>query len=678
MLLSDSVYSISGVGEVVGKKLEQMGISSIEELVSFYPRKYQDYSNVVQVSKLRPGMVTIKATFKQVTGRYVRRGLHITEAVASDDTGSVRIIWFNQPYRKNAIEPNVQYFVSGQFELSRQHLSIMNPSCEKVSDFPVHTARIVPVYPHKKNNLETNQIRKLVRVILTKLKDTDTLPAWLVAKEKLPTLASAIKEVHFPSSLKALDSAKQRLGFEELFCLILAAKISKDEINQHNALEIPFKEKLAKDFVKHLPFNLTDDQRKVIWQIYLDMAKTEPMNRLIEGDVGSGKTVVATMAALMAMEQGFQVAFMAPTELLAQQHANTIHNMLDPLGLSAQVALLTGTTKPKAKTSLQKKIENGTVKFIVGTHTLIQEKLKLHNLGLVIVDEQHRFGVDQRKKLLVKAGHAVHILTMSATPIPRSLALTLYGELSISTINQKPKNRLPIITKLSPPTDRKKVYAFIDAELKVGRQAFFVCPLIEESDGLPAKSVAEVKKELDISPLQKYRIEVLHGKLKADDKQAIMQKFAEGEIDILVTTTVIEVGVDVPNVSVMAVESPERFGLAQLHQLRGRVGRGEHQGHCFVMLSDNNRPSRRLGALARSNDGFALAELDLEIRGPGALYGTAQHGQLDLKVAQFNDTKLVQRAKKAVAEFLKRNEKLVNYTYIAARVERLRAVTTVN
>lgn len=678
MTLGSPLTEIKGVGAELAKKFSVLGVDSVRDLIYYYPRRYDDYSNVVPISKLRPGVVTVKAVIKQAKGRYVRRGMHITEAVASDETGSVRIVWFNQPYRAGALKSDQEYYISGEFALKAQHLSIMNPSAELVSSFPVNTARIVPVYRETKG-FKSAQIRKALQQVMPLIhKLPENLPNWIIEHYKLVSHAEAVETMHFPESPEALVKARQRLGFEEVFGLTLAALLNKYELLHEEAIAIPFDEKLAKDFVGHLPFALTDAQRKTVWQIYQDMGKTQPMNRLVEGDVGSGKTVVATMAAVMAMKQGFQVALMAPTELLARQHAETIHGLLEPLGMADQLSLLVGGLKPAQKKAAQERIKSGDVRFMIGTHALIQDKVDMHKLGLVVVDEQHRFGVEQRKALQAKAGHALHVLNMTATPIPRSLALTLYGELDISVIDVKPAGRKIIKTKIVSPNSRKQLYEKIESELEAGRQMFVVCPLVSDSDALPAKSAEQTYEEFRTGAFKHRRVGLLHGKMKPDEKDAVMQQFANHKLDILVATTVIEVGVNVPNATVMLIENAERFGLAQVHQLRGRVGRSEHQGYCYLMMGDSSEPSRRLRALESSSDGFALAELDLEIRGPGAIYGTMQHGQLDLRIAKLTDVKLIAAARRAAQEFIDRGEDLLQYNELHSRVNRLRAVTNLN
>jgi ATP-dependent DNA helicase RecG len=674
----DNVTIIKGVGEALATKLKSVGIESVGDLIDYYPRRYDDYSRITSINQLMPGAVTIEATIKQITGRYVRRGMHITEAIASDSTGSVRLVWFNQPYRQAQTKPDQTYYISGLYELSHQRFAIMNPSIELKSAFPVNTARIIPIYRETKG-LKSLQIRKLLREVAPLIQTIpESLPQWLVDKLNLPSLPTAIMSMHFPDSPAALERAKKRLGFQEVFALSLAALLNKQAFAHQTSLSIPFDKTLASEFVGYLPFDLTDAQRKAIWQIYLDMQKNQPMNRLLEGDVGSGKTVVAAMAALMAIKERFQVALMAPTELLARQHATTIHTLLAPMGMAESVGLLTGSLKPAAKKLAHKRIKSGDIKFMVGTHALVQEKVDMHHLGLIIVDEQHRFGVEQRKKLQAKAGHMPHVLTMTATPIPRSLALTLYGELDTTILDSKPKGRKPIITTLCSPNSRPQLYQKIDQELAHGRQMFVVCPLIAESETLKARSAETVYSEISKKDFKHCRVGLLHGKMKPEEKAKIMEQFARHELDILVATTVIEVGVDVPNATVMLIENAERFGLAQIHQLRGRVGRSDYQGHCYLMLSDSSAPSRRLRALESSNDGFKLAELDMEIRGPGAIYGTMQHGQLDLRIAKLTDTKLIAAARQAAQEFINSKENLLKYQQLNKSVQKLRSITNLN
>jgi ATP-dependent DNA helicase RecG len=669
---------LHGIGDAIAKKLRVLGIMTIGDLIDYYPRRYEDYSVVTPIARIKPGVVTIKATIKQAKGRYVRRGMHITEAVASDDSSSVRIVWFNQPYRETGLKHNQEYFISGNFELSHQRLSIMNPSVELVSEFPLNTARIIPIYKETKG-LNSRQIRACLQQVLPLIRGLpETLPAWLVAEQKLMPRAQAIEMMHFPTDAKQLAEARRRLGFEEVFELALASLLNKYELLEEQAPPVNFEEKVAKAFVKHLPFALTDAQRKVVWQIYQDMQKTQPMNRLVEGDVGAGKTVVAAMAAVMVLHHGHQVAFMAPTELLARQHTETLQKLLKPLGLGGKVGLLVGGTSTAQKTRAHKAIREGNMQLMVGTHALIAEKVDMQKLELIIIDEQHRFGVEQRKKLQAKAGHMPHVLSLTATPIPRSLALTLYGDLDISILDVKPAGRKPIITEVCSPNSRAQLYKKIDTELAAGRQMFVVCPLISESGALQANSVEKMYEQFAKKDFKHRRVGLLHGKMKPAEKNEAMQKFVDHQLDILVATTVIEVGVDVPNATIMLIEAAERFGLAQAHQLRGRVGRRRTQGFCYLMMSDSAAPTKRLRALASSNDGFRLAELDLELRGPGAIYGTMQHGQLDLRVAKLTDVGLIAAARQSAQKFIDTSEDLLQYKQLHEKITRLRAITNLN
>lgn len=675
---NDPVTEIRGVGPAQAASFARIGVNSIGDLLHYYPKRYEDYSATLPINRLKPGPVTIQATIKQVKGRYVRRGMHITEAIASDEVGSVRLVWFNQPYRASALKAETAYFISGDYQLRRQRFSILNPGVELVSDFPLNTARILAIYRETKG-LTSRQIRQAISGLLKdRLSIAETLPKSLIAEAKLMPIEQAVKAIHFPKNVAELESARARLGFEEVFSLILAALLNKQANQVERSVSVKFKPQLAQDFVKHLPFKLTDAQRRIVWQIYQDIQKSEPMNRLVEGDVGSGKTAVATMAGLMAIAEGYQVAFMAPTELLARQHAETIYSLLKPLQLADTLCLLVGSMTPTQKTKARQAIAAGKTKFVVGTQALIQGKVDMHRLALIVVDEQHRFGVDQRKSLMAKAGYMPHVLSLSATPIPRSLALTLYGELDISILDQKPGGRLPVKTAIVSPNSAAKVYSKVAEKIHNGHQVFVVCPLIDESLVNGARSVNEVFKRLAKHEFKDFRVDLLHGRLKPADKEAVMQKFVAGETDVLVSTTVIEVGVDVPKANTMLIIDPERFGLAQLHQLRGRVGRGQEQAYCYLMMSDSAAPSRRLRAMEQINDGFELAELDLQLRGPGAIYGTAQHGQLDLRIARLGDAKLIAAARRAAQQFIDNDEDLLKYSELNRRVSRLRAVTNLN
>ncbi|MBA2279341.1 ATP-dependent DNA helicase RecG [Candidatus Saccharibacteria bacterium] len=675
-MAEESIQYFKGVGPAIAKQLSTIGIKTITDLLDYLPRTHNDYSQITPISHISPGVVTLKAQFKQVKGRYVRRGMHITEAVASDATGSVRIIWFNQPYRAGSIKTNEDYYITGKLELKRQRFAIANPTVELTSDIPVHTARIIPIYKESKG-ITSQLLRKLmIQAVDSTDQLPEVLPTWLIKNYKLLNYGESVRELHFPSSAEKLKLAKRTFALTEVFELMLASQLNKQLIASEIAPAISFNEGLAQSFISVLPFKLTDAQRKAVWQILTDMQKTTPMNRLLEGDVGSGKTVVAAMAAVMTMQAGYQVALLAPTELLARQHADTITELLKPLGLDTGVSLLIGSHKKQQKNEAHEQLQKGTIKFIIGTHALLQEKIKLKNLGLLIVDEQHRFGVDQRKELLKQNSKMAHVLSMTATPIPRSLALTLYGELDISLLDEMPAGRKPIKTKIISPNSRESMDMHIKEESNKNHQIYIVCPIITE--GLVNTVNAEEMYKQLVSKFKNLSVGLLHGKLKSVEKSYIMEKFVAGKLNILVATTVIEVGVNVPNATIMIIEGADRFGLAQMHQLRGRVGRSTDQGYCYIVPSDSKAPSQRLRALTQSTNGFELAELDLEIRGPGAIYGSLQHGILDLRFAQLSDHKLIIDSRRAVIEFINRKEKLSSYPVLMRRVRMAQAVVTLN
>jgi len=494
--------------------------------------------------------------------------------------------------------------------------------------------------------------------------------------EKLLSRSDAVLGMHFPSKPEDVKEARERLAFEELFQLLLAAQFNKQENSKLIGWHIPFDKGIVGEFVKKLPFDLTDAQRRAAWEVIQDFERKTPMNRMLQGDVGSGKTVVAGLAARSCAHSGFQTALMAPTEILASQHAETLSTLLAPFGLT--VGLLTGSVKGAARKTLYEQIATGSVDVVVGTHALIQEAVKFHRLGFVVIDEQHRFGVAQRQELLKKSKHMPHLLAMTATPIPRSLALTVYGELDVSILNELPKGRKAIATKIWSPNSRPQLYEKVDAEIAAGRQAYVICNLIDENPDNEVKSVTAEYKRLQNSVFKHRKIGLLHGKLKAEEKDEVMARFSSGELDILVSTTVVEVGVDVPNATAMIIEDADRFGLSQLHQLRGRVGRSSHQSHCYLVTSDSSKPSQRLKEIEKSGDGFYLAEVDLRLRGPGEIYGRAQHGALNLQIATLSDTKLIARAQKQAKAFVKSGDDLLQYKQLAAQVQQYQRLTTLN
>lgn len=676
MTLSDPITVLKGVGPAFKEKLGELGVETVRDLIYFFPRRYDDFSHLTKLAAVQPGPVTVKVRVEKVTARHVRRGLHITEAIIYDDTGKLRATWFNQPYRPESLKANTEFYMSGTFDFQRDRFILQNPAVEKVGEFAKNTARIVPVYAQVKG-LKSHQLRPLVQQLLPLIKVLpESLPAKIVQNESLMSLSEALAHMHFPDNAEKLAEAKRRLGFEELFALLLAAHVNKSEHQQHASWQIPYSQEDADRFVHALPFGLTNAQRRAAWEILQDMEKGRAMNRLLQGDVGSGKTAVAAFAAFMAATHHMQAAFMAPTEVLAEQHARTLATLLEPLGV--RVGLLVGSVKSKPKQALLEQIAAGNVDVVVGTHALIQGPITFAKLSLVVIDEQHRFGVKQRAALLAKATRMPHLLAMTATPIPRSLTLTVYGELDISILDELPPGRTPIITEIHSPHSRDQLYMAIDRQISAGRQVYIICPLVSESDTLGFKSVETEHDHLTRTIFKHRRIGLLHGKLSAAEKSAVMEQFQQGQLDILVATTVVEVGVDVPNATIILIEGAERFGLAQLHQLRGRVGRGGEQSYCYLIPSTAQKPSRRLQEISRSNDGFYLAEADLQLRGPGELYGTRQHGALDLRIAKITDTKLISHVQKVVESFASDALNLLQYPQLQQRVEKARRLTTFN
>ena len=676
MNITTSLEKIKGVGPRTTEQFAAAGLRTVDDILTFLPRKHEDFTEVVNIADIHPGKMTIRARCEKISTRPVRRGLRLTTAVLADKTGKLQAVWFNQPYRVSQLGGGDEFYFSGEFEFNYNRYQLTNPSAEKVSDMPVQTDRLLPVYPSIKG-LKS----QLVRKILAELKPLmvmmpETLPASVVASERLVSYSEALLGMHFPQEANEVKRARERLAFEELFEMLLGALLNKQENNALIGWKIPFDQPTIAAFVADLPFALTGAQRRAAWEILQDFESGVPMNRLLQGDVGSGKTVVAGLAARQAAQAGLQTAIMAPTEILAAQHAETLAKLLEPFGIT--VALLTGSVKGEARKKLLAHLKDGTIDVIIGTHALIQPGVEYHRLGFVAIDEQHRFGVQQRQQLLDKSKHLPHLLAMTATPIPRSLALTLYGELDVSILDELPVGRQSIVTKIWAPTNTEKLYAQVDAEISKGRQAYIICSLIDENPDNDKKSVEAEYKKLQSTVFHHRRVGLLHGKLHSEEKDAVMRQFASGELDILVSTTVVEVGVDVPNATVMVIENADQFGLSQLHQLRGRVGRGAHKSYCYLIMTGNDKPSQRLREIESSQDGFYLAEVDLALRGPGEIYGRAQHGALNLQIATLADTKLIARARRAAERFIDSGENMIQYTHLAHAVERYRRLTTLN
>ena len=680
MKLTTPLEQIKGVGPKTAQALAAAGLKTISDALDFLPRAYDDYSTAVNIADLQPGKVTVKARCESVSTRIVRRGLRITTAVLADKSGKVKAVWFNQPYRETQLKSDAEFIFSGQFGMQYNRYQINNPSVELAKEVAKTTMEnasgIQPVYKSIKNirPKTVQDLMKNIRPIMDFL--PETLPENIIRRQKLVSRSEAVKFLHAPKTHEEISRGRERLAFEELFEMILAAQFNKQEQTRLTGWKIPFNKSVVKNFVDQLPFPLTNAQRRAAWQILQDLESDHPMNRLLQGDVGSGKTVVAGLVAAEVAKAGFQTAIMAPTEILAQQHAKTLDELLSPFGVS--VALLTGHVKGAARSQLLNNLASGSIDVVVGTHALIQEKVAYHKLGFAVIDEQHRFGVKQRQALLEKSDFMPHLLSMTATPIPRSLALTLYGELDISILDELPSGRQPIQTKIWSPASAPKLYESIENELAKGRQAYVICPLIDDNPDNDKKSVEAEYNKLSKAVFSHRRVGLLHGKLPAEEKAEVMQKFADGELDMLVSTTVVEVGVNVPNATVMLIENADNFGLSQLHQLRGRVGRGKHQSFCHLMMSGHDKPSQRLREIEKSQDGFYLAEVDLKLRGPGEIYGKMQHGDLNLKIASLADTALIARAQVEAERFVKEGQDLLQYNHLAHAVSRYQRLTVLN
>ena len=637
------------VGPAYVKRLEKLGINTVEDLLYHFPFRYLDYSLISPINQVQPGeTITIKGTVSSVKNEYTRHGRKIQKAKVNDETGGIEIIWFNQPFLIRILKIGETYRFSGKIDWFGRQKVMMSPDYESISR-DVHTGRLVPVY-HETAALSSKWLRAKIDWVIKNLKEPipDFLPEQIRNKENLKEINQALKKIHFPQDLKEVEASRKRFAFEELFLLQLEV-LKRKENWQKEKLAFKFfvdQEKIMQ-FLQNLPFTLTSAQKRVCREILNDLRQDQPMNRLLEGDVGSGKTVVAALAIYVAWLNGVQSALMAPTEILAQQHYQTLKQLLEPLGL--KVFLLTGNSK----------LQTGNFDILVGTHALIYKRAQFQKLGLVIIDEQHRFGVAQRGELIKKAclptGKSPHLLTMTATPIPRTIALTLYGDLSLSVLDEVPPGRQKIKTWVVPPQKRQAAYEWVRKQVKdCGGQAFIICPFIEVSETLQSVKAAKVEFENLVKKIfPDLRLGLLHGKMKSQDKNDVMTKFREGQLDILVSTPVVEVGIDIPQATIMLVEGAERFGLSQLHQLRGRVGRSDKESYCLLFTEIlTGKPFQRLKALEKIDVGMKLAELDLTMRGPGEIYGTAQHGFFDLKIATFTDLDLIEKTKKAAQEFL--------------------------
>ena len=669
--LDTPLQYLKGVGPRRAADLQRVGLTTVEDLLYRFPIRYEDRGSFQTIASLRPGVpASIVGEIVSCGVRPTRRPrFKIFEMLVRDATGALRAIFFNQPFLNDVFRPHQRVILFGRLELTSHGLQLQNPQYEilreggadagqppgEIDDDTLHTGRIVPVY-EKTGHLTTKMQRVLVHHALAQLpaEVAEPLPPRVRERQQLIDRRTALHDVHFPPAGTAVDTlnafrsaAQRRLIFEEFFLFQLGLVMRKRRAGaERKARPVVVTDEIRQSAKRVLPFKLTGDQKKVIAEIVEDMKRPQPMNRLLQGDVGSGKTIVALMAALVAMENGLQVAFMAPTEILADQHFITIRRLLEASRF--RITLMTGATPARKRREIQAELAAGSIHLVVGTHALVEEPVGFHELGLVIIDEQHRFGVLQRAALRAK-GLYPDVLVMTATPIPRTLALTTYGDLDVSVMREMPPGRRPIKTIAKPESRREQIYDFVRSQIDQGRQAYVVYPLVEESEKVDLRAATEMADHLGQDVFPAYRVALLHGRMKQDAKDRVMGAFARGEFHILVSTTVIEVGVDVANASVMLVEHAERFGLSQLHQLRGRVGRGPHQSYCMLLyqspLTDQGR--ERLRALTETTDGFVIAEKDLALRGPGDFFGTRQSGMPTLRVGDLvRDHSLMEEARR--------------------------------
>lgn len=659
---------MKGVGPQAAEALVRLNLITVGDLLRHYPRRWEDRTNFLPVADVRPGeWVTVCGLVIAATTKYLKGNrLAITEVLLDDDGDALRLIWFNQPYLEKTFKglaaAGKRVVAYGQAKRSGWTIEIQTPEWEEMSadGDPLSSNRIVPVYPATEG-IRQARFRKWIDSVLRDYLPLveESLPPDVVLRHRLIGAQEAARNIHFPDSMAALEQARRRLIFEEFFLLQVLLALRR-RANSYEARGIKFSldpERLQEDLSQIVPFQLTGAQQRTIREIASDLSSGRAMNRLLQGDVGSGKTMVALAAMLMAAENGYQAALMAPTEILAQQHAIVLRRLLEPLGMAVELSL--GSQTQKEKAGVRERLLGGQTRLAVGTHALIQEGIEFAKLGLVIIDEQHRFGVLQRQAL-AKKGVRPHILVMTATPIPRTLTLTLYGDLDVSLLDELPPGRKPIVTHWKTANKRPQVYAAVQRLLSEGRQVYIVCALIEESEKLQAKSATQLCEHISKDVFPQYRVGLLHGQMKSDEKDAVMARFKAHELDILVSTTVIEVGIDVPNACVIIIEDAERFGLAQLHQLRGRVGRGEHASFCILMADPKTADGQaRMEVLTQTRDGFKIAEEDLRLRGPGEFYGTRQSGMPELLIADIlRDIDILTETRETAFELVESDPKL--------------------
>jgi len=658
------------------KSLTEIGIHTAGDLMNYFPRAYSDFSQLKKIGEVVPGEEnTVVGRIQKLRSFRTPRGKTLITAKLFSADGELNLTWFNQIFITRILHNDDEIAISGKVQISPVgKLSMISGSFEKISDEMLHSGRIIPIYRSHGKLISSKWLREKIFPLLNFAKK---LPQPLreltheLASGKLMDFGEAIQQIHFPSSFKKLEYARETLAFEELFFLQLGGLLRKLDWKRGatgSGKKIPHSSELLAEFAAKIPFKFTRAQKISSAEILADLKKDLPMNRLLEGDVGSGKTIVAALAIFLAIRAGFQSSLLAPTEILAAQHFRNFLQILHPLGIRGE--LLTGSTPAKKKKEISAKLKSSELDFVVGTHALLESHVEFPNLALVVIDEQHRFGVKQR--ILIKKNSTPHVLSLTATPIPRTLALTIFGDQDVSIIDELPPGRKPAITRIVPPKKRREAERWIESEVQKGRQVFIVCPLIEESETLEVKSAKKEFKRLSEEVFPQLELGLIHGRLKSKEKEAVMRRFAEKEIQILVATTVIEVGIDIPNATIMLIEAAERFGLAQLHQLRGRVGRGLDQSYCFLFSESESEEVRtRLHAMEKISSGFELAKMDLKLRGPGEVFGVRQSGIPDLKVAKLTDHEIIKKSRDAAEQLLAEDSELKNHPQIRERLREM-------